>query len=96
MDFVIGLPKSKSGKDTIWVVVDRLTKSAHFLLMRAIASMNELVKMFMEEIVRLHGIPVRIVSDRDLRFVSRFWKSFNEVMGTTVSLSTVFHLQTDG
>lgn len=96
MDFVTGLPRTRTGKDTIWVVVDRLTKSAHFMPMKVTASMDELVKMYMDIIVRLHGVPVSIVPDRDTRFVSRFWKSFNQAMGTTVTLSTAYHPQTDG
>ena len=75
MDFVSGLPKTVKGNDSIWVIVDRLTKSAHFLPMKINHSMQKLAEMYIEEIVRLHGIPSSIVSDRDPRFTSRFWKS---------------------
>ena len=70
MDFVIGLPRTKSTKNGVWVIVDHLTKSAHFLAMKTTDSMNSLAKLYIQEIVRLHGIPVSIVSDRDLKFTS--------------------------
>ncbi|KAJ9552914.1 LOW QUALITY PROTEIN: hypothetical protein OSB04_016959 [Centaurea solstitialis] len=76
MDFVTKLPRTPKGYDTIWVVVDRLSKSAHFLPMRETYSMERLAKLYLAEIVRLHGIPLSIVSDRDARFTSTFWQSF--------------------
>ena len=72
MDFVHGLPKSRKGNDSIWVIVDRLTKSAHFLAIRKNHSLNQLAEMYIRDIVRLHGVPTAIVSDRDPRFTSRF------------------------
>ncbi len=72
MDFVMGLPCTQKGHDAVWVIVDRLTKSAHFLLVRIDYSLDRLAKLYIDEIVRLHGVPVSIVSDRDLRFTSRF------------------------
>ncbi|XP_071920667.1 uncharacterized protein [Coffea arabica] len=74
MDFVSGLPRTQKGHDAVWVIVDRLTKSAHFLPVNMKYSMEKLAQLYMDEIVRLHGIPVSIVSDRDPRFVSRFWQ----------------------
>nr|GFD18623.1 retrotransposable element Tf2 [Tanacetum cinerariifolium] len=74
MDFVIGLPRTQRRHDAIWVVVDRLTKSAHFLPIRKDYSVSRLAEIFQQEIVRLHGTPSTIVSDRDPRFTSRFWK----------------------
>nr|GFB36638.1 hypothetical protein [Tanacetum cinerariifolium] len=74
MDFVTGLPRTQRRHDAIWVVVDRLTKSAHFLPIRKDYSVSRLAKIFQQEIVRLYGIPSAIVSDRDPRFASRFWK----------------------
>ena len=68
---MVGLPKTKKNHDAIWVVVDRLTKAAHFIPVRTTTSMQQLVKLYMENIVRLHGTPVFIVSDRDPRFTSR-------------------------
>ncbi|WJZ95428.1 hypothetical protein VitviT2T_014200 [Vitis vinifera] len=75
MDFVIGLPRTRSKKNGVWVIVDHLTKSAHFLAMKTTDSMNSLAKLYIQEIVRLHGIPVSIVSDRDPKFTYQFWQS---------------------
>jgi hypothetical protein len=96
MDFVSGLPRSPKGHDAIWVMVDRLTKSAHFIPIRMNYSLDQLAQLYIEEIVRLHGIPVSIVSDRDPRFTSRFWKSLHKALGTNLNFSTAFHPQTDG
>ena len=73
MDFVIGLPTTRSKKNGVWVIVDHLTKSAHFLAMKTTDSMNSLAKLYIQEIVRLHGIPVSIVFDKDPKFTSQFW-----------------------
>nr|GFA62681.1 DNA/RNA polymerases superfamily protein [Tanacetum cinerariifolium] len=96
MDFVTGLPWTQKRHDAIWVVVDRLTKSAHFLPIRKDYAVSKLAKTFQQEIVRLHGSPSAIVSDRDLRFASRFWKGLQEAWGTRIKFSTTFHPQTDG
>ncbi|KAF5799266.1 putative nucleotidyltransferase, Ribonuclease H [Helianthus annuus] len=96
MDFVTKLPKTRKGNDAIWVIVDRLTKSAHFLPIKETFSMERLAKLYVDEIVSLHGVPLSIVSDRDSRFTSRFWISFQESMGTRLNLSTAYHPQTDG
>ncbi|CAL8996744.1 unnamed protein product [Prunus brigantina] len=96
MDFVFKLPRTQNKHDEVWVIVDRLTKSAHFLPVRANYTLNKLAKIFMDEIVRLHGVPVTIVSDRDPRFTSRFWAKLNEAFGTQLQFSTAFHPQTDG
>jgi hypothetical protein len=72
MDFVVGLLRTPSGQDAIWVIVDRLTKSAHFLLIKITDSMERLADLYVREIVRLHGVPISIVSDRDSWFISRF------------------------
>ena len=96
MDFVTGLPKTPKGNDAIWVIVDRLTKSAHFLPIRWGCTLDYLAKRYINEIVRLHGVPISIVSDRDPRFTSRFWKSFQDALGTRLNFSTAFHPQTDG
>ncbi|KAI3825313.1 hypothetical protein L1987_06795 [Smallanthus sonchifolius] len=82
MDFITKLPRTAKGNDTIWVIVDRLTKSAHFLPIRENSSSEKLAEIFIKEIVSRHGMPLSIVSDRDTRFTSRFWKKFNETMGT--------------
>ncbi|KAK5839973.1 hypothetical protein PVK06_008833 [Gossypium arboreum] len=96
MDFVSGLPLSASKKDAIWVVVDRLTKSAHFIPVRTDFSLEKLAELYVSQIVRLHGVPISIVSDRDPRFTSRFWKKLQEALGTKLHFSTAFHPQTDG
>ncbi|XP_057478185.1 uncharacterized protein LOC130765707 [Actinidia eriantha] len=96
MDFVTALPRSQRQHDAVWVIVDRLTKSAHFLPIRMTDSVDVLGRLYVREIVKLHGIPVFIVSDRDPRFVSRFWQSLQAAMGTQLLLSTAFHPQTDG
>ncbi|KAJ9554217.1 hypothetical protein OSB04_018262 [Centaurea solstitialis] len=96
MDFVTKLPKTLRGHDTIWVIVDRLTKSAHFLEMRETLPMDKLAKLYINEVVRRHGVPLSIVSDRDSRFTSRFWDGLQEGLGTQLKLSTAYHPQTDG
>ncbi|CAL9006102.1 unnamed protein product [Prunus brigantina] len=96
MDFVFKLPRTSKGHDGIWVIVDRLTKSAHFLPVKETYPLSRLAKLFVDEIIRLHGAPVSIVSDRDARFTSRFWKCLHEAMGTRLRFSTAFHPQTDG
>jgi hypothetical protein len=96
MDFVVGLPRSPRGKDAIWVVVDRLTKSAHFIPMKTTNSASESVTLYMKEVIRLDGVPKSIVSDRDSKFVSKFWESLHSALGTKLSLSVAFHPQTDG
>ena len=96
MDFIVGLPKTTKGHDAIWVVVDRLTKSAHFISIKTTFSLEQLADLYMQEIVRLHRVPKSIVSDRDARFTSKFWRSVQRAMGTTLNFSTAFHPQTDG
>jgi hypothetical protein len=96
MDFVVGLPKTLNGHDAIWVVIDRLTKSAHFIPIKITDPVPKLAELYIREIVRLHGIPASIVSDRDARFTSRFWQCLQDAMGTKLTLSTAYHPQTDG
>ena len=74
MDFVTGLPRSQEGHDAIWVIVDRLTKMAHFIAIQTDYKVPKLYKLYIDRIVKLHGISVSIVSDRDARFTSKFWK----------------------
>ncbi|GJR16531.1 putative nucleotidyltransferase, ribonuclease H [Tanacetum coccineum] len=92
------LPDSRTQRkhDAIWVVVDRLTKSAHFLPIRKDYPVSKIAEMFQQEIVRLHGTPSAIVSDRDPRFTSRFWKGLQKAWGTRLKFSTAFHPETDG
>ena len=96
MDFVVGLLLTGRNHDSIWVVVDRLTKSAHFLLVRTDYSLDKLAELYIKEIVRLHWIPISIISDRDPRFTSRFWGKLQDALGTLLNFSTAFHPQTDG
>ncbi|TYH24548.1 hypothetical protein ES288_A03G101000v1 [Gossypium darwinii] len=83
-------------KDAVWVIVDRLMKLAHFILVRTDYSLDKLAEFYVYEIVRLHVVPFSIISDRDPRFTSRFWKKLQEALGTKLNFSTAFHLQTDG
>ncbi|KAJ6798227.1 uncharacterized protein M6B38_214075 [Iris pallida] len=96
MDFVTGLPRTQRGNNAIWVIVDRLTKSARFLPFRVGQSTEVLAEMYIRQIVSQHGVPVSIVSDRDTRFTSHFWKSLQESLGTKLKFSSAFHPQTDG
>ncbi|GJT14586.1 reverse transcriptase domain-containing protein [Tanacetum coccineum] len=96
MDFVTKLPKSSSGHDTIWVVVDRLTKSAHFLPIREDYKTEKLAKIYTNEIVARHGVPVSIILDRDGRFTSHLWQAFQKALGTRLDMSMAYHPQTDG
>ena len=95
MDFIGPLPQSDS-YNCILVIVDRLTKMAHFLPTTTDISAPDVAKLFLDNIYRLHGIPESIVSDRDTRFTSRFWRTLFELLGTKLTFSTAFHLQTDG
>ena len=96
MDIVTGLPRTWRQHDVIWMIVDRLTKSAHFLPVSNDDPLDKLAQLYVEEIVRLHGVPISIVLDRDPRFTSRFWSSLQDAMGTRLHFSTAFHPQTDG
>jgi len=96
MDFIIGLPRSRTGNDSIWVVVDRLTKSAHFIPVKTTFTTDRLARIYIQEIVRLHGVADSFVSDRGATFTSRFWRSFQETIGTELDYSSPFHPQTDG
>nr|GFB72115.1 putative reverse transcriptase domain, ribonuclease H-like domain, aspartic peptidase domain protein [Tanacetum cinerariifolium] len=96
MDFVTKLPKSSQGYDTILVIVDRLTKSAIFTPIRETDLMDRLARIYLKEVVTGHGIPVSIISDRDPRFASNFWRSLQNALGTRLDMSTVYHLETDG
>ena len=91
-----GFPFTQKKHDSVWVIVDGLTKSAHFLPVRLNYSMDQLAEMYVGEIVQLHGIPLSIVSKRDPRFTSRFWKELQLALGTRLNFSTTFHLQTNG
>ncbi|GJS49493.1 putative reverse transcriptase domain-containing protein [Tanacetum coccineum] len=95
MDFVIKLPKTSNEHDTIRVIVNRLTKSAHFIPTRETYSMETLTRLYIKEIVSRHGIPISIISDRDSHFTSRFWQSLQSALGTQLDMSTAYHPETD-
>ena len=82
IDFVTRLPRTLRNKDSVWVIVDRLTKLAHFLAMRITDSVLALGKLYVKDIVRLHGVPLSTISDRDPRFTSPFWQSLQKALGT--------------
>nr|GEY96038.1 putative reverse transcriptase domain-containing protein [Tanacetum cinerariifolium] len=95
MDFIIKLPKLSQGYDTIWVIVDRLTKPAIFMPIREKDPLDKLARMYLKEVVMKHGIPVSIICDRDPRFSSNFWKSLQKALGTNLDMSTAYHPETD-
>ncbi|GJR68965.1 putative reverse transcriptase domain-containing protein [Tanacetum coccineum] len=95
MDFITKLPKTSIGHDTIWVIVDRLTKSAYFIPTRAADSMETLTRLYIKEIVSRHDVPISIISDRDGHFTSRFWKSLQNDLGTQLDMSIAYHPETD-
>ncbi|KAI3815282.1 hypothetical protein L1987_14944 [Smallanthus sonchifolius] len=95
MDFITKLPRTSHGHDAIWVIVDRLTKSAHFLPIREDYKMEKLARIYINEIVVRHGILLSIISDRDSMFTSRFWQSLQKALGNRIDLRT-YHPQTDG
>ena len=96
MDFVTYLPRTQQKHDAVWVIVDRLTKSEHFLAVWMTFTLERFCRLYIREIVQLHGVLVSIVSDRDPRFTAHVWKSFQKAMGTRLTMSTAFHPQTDG
>ncbi|KAG8474783.1 hypothetical protein CXB51_031702 [Gossypium anomalum] len=93
--FCVGLPLKPRKKDSVWVVVDRLTKSAHFVPVRIDYPLEKLAKLYVSKIMRLHEVPLSIILERDPRFTSRFWKKFQEALGTKLNFSTAFHPQID-
>ena len=90
MDFVTGLPRSPKGHEAIWVIVDRMTKTVHFILVKMTYSLDQLAQIYIDEIVSLHGVPASIVSNRDPRFTSKFRESLHKALGTNLSFSTAF------
>jgi IS30 family transposase len=96
MDFIVGLPRTPAGYDSIWVIVDRLTKVAHVIPVRTNYTGAKLAELYMTRIVCLHGVPKKIVSDRGSQFTSRFWKKLHESLDTKLNFSSAYHPQTDG
>nr|GEY61133.1 putative reverse transcriptase domain-containing protein [Tanacetum cinerariifolium] len=96
MDFITKLPKSSQGFDTIWVIIDRLTKSTHFLPIRENNPMDKLARLYLDKIMTRHGTPISIICDWDGRFTSNFRKTFQKALGTNLDMSTAYHPKTDG
>jgi transposase InsO family protein len=96
MDFIVGLPRTQSGYDSIWVIVDRLTKVAHFIHVKTTYSGPQLAELYMSRIVCLHGVPKKSVSHRGIHFTSRFWERLHEALDTQLHFSSAYHPQTDG
>jgi transposase InsO family protein len=96
MDIIVGLPRTRAGYDSIWVVVDRLTKASHFIPVKTTYNSAVLVELYMSRIVCLHGVPKKIVSDRGTQFTSHFWQQLHEALGTHLKFSLAYHPQIDG
>jgi transposase InsO family protein len=96
MDFIVGLPRTQVGYDSIWVIVDRLTKVAHFVPVKTTYSVPQLAELYMSRIVCLHGVPKKVVSDRGTQFTSKFWERLHETLDTQLRFSFAYHPQTDG
>jgi hypothetical protein len=96
MDFIVGLPRTQSGYDSIWVIVDRLTKVSHFILVKTTYSGPQLVELYMSRIICLHGVPKKIVSNRGTQFTLKFWERLHETLDTQLRFSSAYHPQIDG
>ena len=96
MDFIVGLPNTLQKHDSIWVIVDRLTKTAHFILVNTTYSAKRYAEIYLDQIIRLYGVPKMIISDRGAQFIARFWEQLQESLGTKLIRSSAYHPQTDG
>jgi IS30 family transposase len=95
MDFIVGLSRTQLGYDSIWVIVDRLTKVAHFIPVKTTYSKPQLAELYMSRIVCLHGVLKKIVSDRGTKFTLMFWERLHEALDTQLYFSSTYHPQTD-
>jgi transposase InsO family protein len=96
MDFIVGLPNTSQRHDSNWVIIDRLTKTAHFLPMHTTYNTKKYAEIYLDQIVRLHGVPKTIISDHGAQFIARFWEQLQHALGTKLIRSSVYHPQTDG
>jgi hypothetical protein len=95
MDFMVGLPRTQTGYDSSWVIVDRLTKVAHFIPIKTMYTRPQLVELYISRIVCLHGVPKKIVSNKGTQFTSKFWERLHESMDMKLNFSLAYHPQTD-
>jgi transposase InsO family protein len=96
MDFIVGLPQTSQKHDSIWVIIDRLTKTTHFLPVHTIYTAKKYAEIYLEQIIRLHGVPKTIISNRGAQFVARFWEQLQSSLRTKLIQSSAYHPQTDG
>jgi hypothetical protein len=96
MDFIVGLPNTSQKHDSIWVIIDRLTKVAHFLLVHTTYTAKKYAEVYLDQIIRLHGVPKTIISDRGAQFVACFWEQLQSSLGTKLIRSSAYNPQTDG
>ena len=96
MDFIVGLPNTSQKHDSIWVIIDRLTKTAHFLPVHTTCSVKKYAEIYLDQVIRLHGVSKMIISDREAQFVARFWEQLQASLGTKLIRSSAYHPQTDG
>ena len=96
MDFIVGLPNTSQKHDSVWVIIDRLTKTAHFIPVHTTYSAKKYAEIYLDQIVHLYGVPKTIISDRGAQFIARFWEQLQESLGTKLIRSSTYHPQTDG